>query len=145
MPGDVARSARGGKLVRAFLLAPLVVPVAYWAIGEALAAADPYRRATVGYNFPGSLLSVLAVGAPVAYAVALVAGVAALRLTRKTAFTLVRVLPFGIVAGMATSLVLAPRLRGDLFSVPLPPWEGALLGALAAAAWWRLALEAPGS
>ena len=53
--------------------------------------------------------------------------------------TLARTMTVGAAVGLAVALVLAPMLRGDLISVPMPPWAGALMGAGSAALWWQWA------
>jgi hypothetical protein len=133
------------RVVRAFLVAPLTAPLVYCLIGTAGVALDPVRRGSLGHNFFAGVAMVFAFGAPVAYVVALAAGLNVLWLTRRTALTLGRTVPFGVVAGLATSLLLGPRLHGDLISIPLPPWEGVVVGALTSAVWWWLARPARGT
>jgi hypothetical protein len=47
----------------------------------------------------------------------------------------------GAVIGLVVAAVLAPWLRGEIVSVPLGPWRGALLGAATGAVWCQLALR----
>ena len=85
------------------------------------------------------LLAVAAVGIPVAYGAAFVAGAPLYLLLRQ----------FGVLGrwtlwlsggsiGVVVAWALAPRLRGDLFSIPFPWWAGLLLGVVSAEAFWRL-------
>ena len=126
--------------VRATLIAPLVVPLLYWAGGMAGAFADPVRRGSAGHNLWNGLVLVYAFASPVAYAATLVLGLPALWLVgRFWQRSLAATVAVGLVVGSGVAAVLEPNLRGELVSVPLPVWSGALLGAAAAATWWALA------
>jgi hypothetical protein len=130
------------RVQRAFLLAPLVVPLLYWAemLGEA--AIDPYRRGRIDPNAWGSLELSLAFGGPVAYAAALLVGVPAYRLLRRTpAFRAEVFVALGAVTGVLVAWALAPWLLGGLFSIRLGVLRGGLLGAAAAVVWWYLARD----
>jgi len=124
--------------LKAFLVAPLVAPTVCAAgllIAE-LAARGSIPSARSGLSL---VLGVFAVGTPLAYAATLVAGAPlyiALRriggLRRWTLWT------GGVAIGIAVALLLAPALRGELFSIPFPWWAGGLLGLASAEAFWRL-------
>jgi len=126
--------------LRAFLVAPLVVPILYWAGLLLQALADPdRRRAALEAPFAG-LGYVLAIGTPIAYAATLVAGVPAIWLVRQAGkWALAAMVVLGGVVGLVVTLVLSPYLRGDLFSVILSPLGGAGLGAASAGVFWWLA------
>jgi hypothetical protein len=126
--------------LRAFLVAPLVVPILYWAGLLLQALADPdRRRAALEAPFAG-LGYVLAIGTPIAYAATLVASVPAIWLVRHAGkWALAAMVVLGGVVGLVVTLVLSPYLRGDLFSVILSPLGGAGLGAASAGAFWWLA------
>ena len=136
-----ARDAERGRVVRAFALAPLTAPLAY-ALGLVAAAVIPaFGRAPWPSlaSLGGILLAVAGVGIPTAYAAMLLAGLPCYLLLRRLAA--VRRAPLWIAGGatgVAVALMLAPSLRGDLFSVPFPWWAGAALGLLSAEAFWRL-------
>ena len=127
------------RLLLAFLLAPLAAPVAY-VLGTLVSAPFSERGS------PPSLRAVLdltigafTLGAPTAYVAALVVGVPiylllrALGLVRRWTLWLA-----GAAIGAAGALVLAPYLRGDLFSILFPWWTGALLGLVCAEVFWRI-------
>jgi hypothetical protein len=124
----------------AFLVAPLVVPVLYWAGLLLQALADPNRR-RVALQAPFAGLGyVLAIGTPIAYAATLVPVVPAIWLVRHAGrWALGGLLVLGGTVGLVATLVLSPYLRGDLFSVILSPLGGAALGALSAGVFWQLA------
>jgi len=132
-----------GRVVRAFLLAPLAAPTAYAAaviaaalVGDSMSsgAAPQFGRGGVDL-----VLGTFAVGAPIAYGAMLVAGVPAyFALRRLGALTRWTLWASAAAIGAVTALLMAPRLRGDLFSIPFPWWVGALLGLVSAEALWRL-------
>ena len=126
-------------VLKAFIVAPLVAPILYWAIALALALADPNRR-PLALEAPLSGLGyVLAFGIPIAYAATLVAAVPAIWLLRHAGNrALAALLSLGAIVGLVAAFVLSPYLRGDLFSVILPPVEGAVLGAVSAGVFWWL-------
>jgi hypothetical protein len=131
-----------GAFVRASLIAPLMAPLLYCMASLTVAIADPVRRDSVGQNLAGGVALVFAFGAPVAYAATFGAGLPALWLMRRFgSLTIGRTVLVGVVVGVAVAAALAPSLRGDLVSVPLAPWHGGLLGAVAAAVWWRIAFR----
>ena len=128
------------RVVRATLIAPLVVPLLYWTGSLAGALADPARRGYAGHNLWSGLAFVFAFASPVAYAATLALGLPALWLVRRLwRLTLPTTVTVGLVVGSGVAAVLAPNVRGELVSVPLPVWSGALLGAAAAGVWWVLA------
>lgn len=127
-------------LVRASVIAPLTAPLLYSVASLAAAVADPVRRPSAGQNLAGGVALVFAFGAPIAYAATFGMALPVLWLMRRFgALTPGRILLVGVIVGLAVAAVLGPPLRGDLVSVPLAPWHGALLGAAAAGVWWRLA------
>src|SRR5687767_7337145 len=126
---------------RALLLAPLVAPVAYWVgIGVATAAkavVDP----ALNLGSPSIRLfgMVLAIGAPVAYAAMIVAGLPAyLALRRAKRVGRLALWSVAGAVGGAVSLLLQPSLRGELFSIPFPAWAGVVLGVVTAEVFVRL-------
>ena len=126
--------------LRAFLVAPLVVPVLYWAGLLALALADPNRRRIALHAPLAGLGYVLAIGTPIAYAATLVAGMPAIWLVRHAGrWALAALLVLGGTVGLVATLVLSPYLRGDLFSVILSSLGGVGLGAVSAGVFWLLA------
>ena len=128
------------RAVRATLIAPLVVPLLYGGVGVAGAFADPATRGYADHNLWSGLALIFAFASPVAYAATLGVGLPALWLVRRFwRLTFATTVAVGVVVGSGVAAVLAPNLRSDLVSVPLPVWSGALLGAAAAATWWALA------
>jgi len=131
----------GRRLLVAFLVAPLAAPIAF--ILSALVVELMSSSATPSVHSAFDLaLGVFAVGAPIAYAATLAAGaptyfaLQALGLVRRWTVWL------GAAAiGAAVAMALSPRLAGDLFSVKLPWWVGALLGMVCAEVFWRLRAE----
>jgi len=112
----------------------------YWTGSLAGALADPVRRGYAGHNLWSGLAFVFAFASPVAYAATLALGLPALWLVRRLwRLTLATTVTVGLVVGSGVAAVLAPNVRGELVSVPLPVWSGALLGAAAAGVWWVLA------
>jgi hypothetical protein len=135
IPSEVEGSAR---TLRAFLLAPLAAPVAYAVtllLGTLVGrGATPSMRSAFDI-----VLAVFAAGVPLAYAAALVAGGPVYLLLRRLG--LVRrwtLWPAGAAIGTTVALLIAPSLRGDLFSIRFPWWAGALLGVVSAEAFLRL-------
>jgi hypothetical protein len=126
--------------VWASLIAPLTTPVLYYAAAFVVAFLDPVRRASIGHNLFSGLVVVMAVGAPIAYVATVAAGLPALWIVRRLGpLTIGRTVLVGLVAGIAVAILLAPSLHGELFSIPLAPWHGGLLGAATAAVWYWLA------
>jgi hypothetical protein len=130
------------RVLRAFLLAPLAVPVVYWAdmLVETVMA-DPSRRTSL-IEALRELTIVVLFAAPVAYAATVVVGLPAyLLLRRMRAFRGEIMAGLGAVAGVVVALALKPHLGGDPFRVRLGSWRGALLGAAAALVFWYLARD----
>ena len=130
------------RVVRAFLVAPLAAPVA---CTLAILGVGVIRELAGGPSSPslGASLQlavgVFAVGTPVAFAAALVAAILTWGVVRLGNSLSRGVLwSIGAMLGCAVSLVLAPFLRGDLFSILFPWWAGALLGIISAEVCWRM-------
>ncbi len=121
---------------RAALIAPLAAPAAYVIIVtlEALVS----RPGSVNLTSLAQLAELsLVAGAPVAYVgaafgLSLYVSLARLRLTSAPV-----IIGGGAAIGAIVAIFLAPYLRGELFSLPLGAWRGALCGAAAGALWWR--------
>jgi hypothetical protein len=130
------------RLVRASLIAPLTAPLLYYAMAIAAALVDPLRRASLGQSFVNSFALVMVFGAPMAYVATIGIGLPLLWMVRRLApLTLARTMLVGFLAGVAMAIFLSPSLRGELVSIPLPLWQGALLGGASAAVWYWLASE----
>ncbi len=128
------------RIVLASLAAPLTTPLLYWVGLVAGMVADPARRNRLPEGAFSGLPAVFAAAVPIAY-VATAGALVLLWLVRRFgALTLYRTVLVGALVGTVTAAIMQPGLRGELFSIPLPPWEGALLGAASAAAWWLMAL-----
>jgi hypothetical protein len=115
----------------------------YWMITAYSAAGSGGRHQSLD-DAGRALVVIVSFGAPVAYAATLIGGGALWMLARRNAFIgLAPTAATGALLGALVSLVLAPSLRGELFSVPLPLWLGALLGVATAVVWWTLARGNP--
>lgn len=130
------------RVARAFLLAPLAAPAAYVSVWVAVAFALSFSGgASPGFN-RGSVdmvLATFALGAPLAYGAMVVAGLPVyFALRRFRAVSRWTLWAAAAAIGVVVALIMAPQLRGDLFSVPFPWWVGALLGLVVAEAFWRL-------
>ena len=128
----------GRRLLLAFLVAPLAAPVAY-------------VLATLGVQLLGSgsapsmqsavdlVIGVFVLGAPTAYAAALLVGVPTYFVLRKlgrvSRWTLWLA---GAAIGAAGAATLTPWLRGAPFSINFPWWTGALLGVASAEVFWSV-------
>lgn len=85
------------------------------------------------------VLAVAAIGIPVAYAAAILGAVPVyVMLRRLGAVSPLTLWVSGAAIGSAVPVVLAPQLKGELFSIPFPVWAGALLGLLCAEVFRRL-------
>ena len=132
-------------------VAPLVAPVGYWA-GLTLYGVVRWLGQRGDGVMPPSLADllrplpvVLLVGAPVAWATALAglpvylavrAGAAGGRLDGVPPVILLLLASAGL--GAAVAWLMGPQLRGELFSIPFPPWAGALLGVAVGATFLRM-------
>jgi hypothetical protein len=123
---------------KAFLVAPLVAPALCVAglllIELAAVGSIPSVRSGVSLVF-----GVFAVGTPIAYAAALLAGAPIYYLLRRIG--LVRrwtLWAGGFAIGVTVALLLAPALRGELFSIPFPWWAGGTLGLACAEVFLRM-------
>src|SRR5437899_12590378 len=111
------------RVVRASLIAPLTAPLLYYAMAMVAALIDPVRQASAGQSMFTGLAPVLALGAPVAYAATFVIALPLLWIVRRVAsLTLARTILVGFLVGVVVATALAPWLRGELVSIPLPPW-----------------------
>jgi len=133
------------RYFKALAIAPLTAPVLYWLASVLVALTDPNRM--VGPRSAADGLTViLLVGGPVSYLAALVAAAPAIVMLRRWATGAVPgVLAVGALVGAMTAIVLAPYLRGELFSVILSPLQGAALGGASAAVYCWLQLRPAGA
>jgi hypothetical protein len=123
---------------RAFLLAPLATPLAYWADMLIETGLDPGRHGA-GVNEALNVLPVVIISAaPAAYPATLALGIPLWLLARRRGLPAWAAVSVGAIGGVATAYLIGPSLRGELFSIPMGPWRGAALGAITAAVWWRL-------
>ena len=123
--------------LRAFAIAPLAAPVAY----IATTIADGLARGMFGAG--ATLLLVKAaflIGAPISYIATVTLGGIGYLVTRHTRLqSAAGTVITGGLAGAASSFILAPAFHGELVSIPLEPWRGAICGGSVAAAWWWIA------
>jgi hypothetical protein len=131
-------SPTGRRLLLAFLVAPLAAPAAFVLTAVVFELVGSSATPSVQSVF-SLALGVFAVGAPLAYGATLAVGaptyfaLLALGLVRRWTVW------FGAAAiGAVVAMILSPHLAGDLFSIKLPWWAGALLGVVSAEAFWRL-------
>ena len=130
-------------------IAPLVAPLGYWlALTVYGFARWLAQHEQSGLAFPslGELARplglILLVGAPVAWVAALagipiylaVRGADRLLDWRRRGALLV----IGTAIGLLVALLMEPGLRGELVSIPFPPWLGAILGAAVVGTFLRL-------
>jgi hypothetical protein len=131
----------GRRLLGAFLIAPLTAPAAY----AAFLVAVMLSRVAFGSASSSSLggigelvLAVAALGVPLAYGAALLAGAPIYVVLRRRGVVAPQTLWIvGAMIGAVVALLLAPRLRGDLVSIRFPWWTGSLLGLLSAEVFRR--------
>jgi len=142
-PEDSFRQSRRRKrLVIAFVVAPLAAPAAYEvSIAAVMLARVVFTGASLS-SIAGArdaFIAVAAVGIPVAYGAALLAGLPIyLFLRRRGPITAPALRTAGAVIGALVALLIAPRLRGGLFSISFPVWAGILLGLLCGEVFRRL-------
>lgn len=133
---------RRKRLVIAFVVAPLAAPAAYAAsIAAVMVARVVFAGASLSSIAAGRdvFVAVAAVGIPVAYGAALLAGVPIyVFLRRRGPVTALALRTAGAVIGALVALLIAPRLRGGLFSISFPVWAGILLGLLCGEVFRRL-------
>ena len=130
------------RTLRAFLIAPLVAPATY--AGSLIVLG--IVRGMLGKGASpraGSILTlvgaVAAIGVPIAYVATVVVGVPAFVVLRRvSALSRAPLLAVGGITGIAVAILIAPQLRGELFSIPFPWWAGALVGIASAEVFWRL-------
>jgi hypothetical protein len=138
---DSDGAAGSRQLVRAFLISPLAAPVAYEAVLVGMTLTGVVTRSgSTSLSSLGDLLAVVAaVGLPTAYAAAWLGGIPAYFILRRIGLiTPVTLWIGGTIIGASTALLLAPHLRGELFSIRFPVWAGSLLGLLSAEVFRRL-------
>lgn len=126
------------RLVLAFLVAPLAAPVAY-VVGTL--GVELFRRggALSARSVLDLLVGVFTLGAPSAYAAALVLGVPTYILLRWSGVLSRWTLwVAGAAIGAAGALALEPYLRGGFLSIRFPWWAAALLGLASAEVFWRI-------
>jgi hypothetical protein len=132
-------SSPGSKrLLLAFLVAPLAAPVAY--VLGTLAIGFFTRGTTLkALSALDLVIGVFTLGAPSAYVATLVLGVPIYFMLRRFGLlTRWTIWLAGAAIGAVGALVLAPYLRGDLFSIRFPWWVAALLGLVSAEAFWQM-------
>jgi len=123
---------------RAFLLAPLAAPIAYWIDLLVEAAADPARRPFLTHGGVDALAISILIGGPIAYAATAIVGIPLWLGRRERGLPIGAAVAAGALAGAVTALLLAPSLRSELFSIPLGAWRGGALGLITSAIWWYL-------
>jgi hypothetical protein len=130
----------GRRLLLAFLVAPLAAPLAYLVAVIVVQIVGPGGLSAVSVR--DLALAVFAVGAPLAYVATLAVGAPTYFALR--ALGLVRRWTIWLGAasiGVVVAITLSPHLRGDLFSVELPWWLGALIGVVSGEVFWRIHRE----
>ena len=132
-------------------VAPLLAPLGYWLALTIFGFVNWLGQRKYGVRFPSladllrPLGLVVVVGAPIAWAAALV-GLPLYLVARQSGGggeplgpgQRAAVLVGGAAIGLVVAVVIQPGLRGALFSIPYPLWLGALLGAAVAVAFVRL-------
>jgi len=133
-------------------VAPLLAPLGYWlALTLYGLARWQLDQRKYGVRLPslGEIVRpigpILLVGAPVAWAAAALAGIPVYLVVRSQGVPLaaehrVILVVAAAAIGFLVALLMAPGLRGEIFSIPFPLWLGALLGAAVGVAFlWLLA------
>ncbi len=124
--------------LRAFLLAPLATPMAYWADMLIERTFDSGRQGP-GLGEALNVLPVVIISAaPAVYPATLALGIPLWLLARRRGLPVWTAVSVGAIGGVVTAQLIAPSLHGELFSIPMGPWRGASLGAITAAVWWHL-------
>jgi hypothetical protein len=126
------------RLLLAFLVGPLAAPVAY--VVGTLAVEFVARGGSMkALSTLDLVIGVFTLGAPCAYVATLVAGVPTYFVLRRIGLlTRWTIWLAGSAIGAAGALLLAPYLRGDLFSIRFPWWVAALLGLVSAEVFWQM-------
>jgi hypothetical protein len=122
----------------AFLVAPLAAPIAYvlasLAVQTVVSGGVPSAQSALDL-----VIGVFVLGAPTAYAAALLVGVPTYLVLRKLGLVTRWALWLaGAAIGAAGAATLTPWLRGAPFSIDFPWWTGALLGLVSAEVFWRV-------
>jgi hypothetical protein len=131
-------SLRSRRLLLAFLVAPLAAPVAY-VVGTIVVELLRRDAALSARSVLDLLIGVFTLGAPTAYAAALVLGVPTYFLLRRAGLLSRWTLWIaGAAIGAAGALVLEPYLRGGFLIIRFPWWVAALLGLVSAEVFWRI-------
>jgi len=115
----------------------MVVPIAYWLGGMALAWVRQDWRIDASHALR-ELLVIVGFGLPIAWAAALVWGAPVLYLLHRLGWLRAwSVVIAGALGGTLVAVGLAFVQQGSLFRVQMPLPAGAVLGALAGiACWW---------
>ena len=125
-------------LLRALLIAPLAAPAAYAAVilvAEFFASRSMPSVASIFQL----VLGVFALGGTLAYGATVLVGLPLFLVLRRFGLaSRLTVWPTAGVIGSAVAVLLAPSLRGDLFSIRFHWWTGALLGVLSAEVFLQL-------
>ena len=130
------------RIIRAFLLAPLTAPALYAValIGLGVVRSIAGRGGSLSLTAIAEVVAlVAAIGTPIAYASALVAGAPMyLLLRRLDAASHISMAIVGATIGVAAAVIIQPQVRGEMISIPFPLWIGGLLGLASAEVFWRL-------
>jgi hypothetical protein len=131
-------SLRSRRLLLAFLVSPLAAPVAY-VVGTIVVELLRRDSALSARSLLDLLIGVFTLGAPCAYAAALVVGLPTYFLLRRSGLLSRWTLWIaGAAIGAAGALVLEPYLRGGFLIIRFPWWVAALLGLVSAEVFWRI-------
>jgi hypothetical protein len=122
--------------IGAWFGALITAPILYWAAMMVVSLLQPERRSGILGSAANAFALIFGIGVPITAGALLVAAVPAVWLVRRQQpWASVALVALGAVMGLLTTLVLAPYLRGEQFSIPLPLWAGAALGASSAVAF----------